>query len=244
MTFNVKKCKTLHLGLRQPNEYFMKDSDNTICKIIQVDNEKDLGVTFDSKLSFSKHISNKVNIANRNLGLIYKNFTYLDKEMFLALYKALVRPHLEYATVIWSPMYKKDSVVIENVQRRATRMLKILQGKDYSGRLRDLGLPTLEYRRTRADVIEVYKLLTHLDKTSVDLLQVRENTQTRGNTLKLFKPRARLNSRKNSFSHRVVDHWNSLPSKVVEAPSLNSFKARLNKFWTGNKFSAKCYSPY
>ena len=57
-----------------------------------------------------------------------KKFTYLDKEMFLQLYKALVRPHLEYASVIWNPRYKKDIIAIENVQRRATIMIEVLPG--------------------------------------------------------------------------------------------------------------------
>jgi hypothetical protein len=57
----------------------------------------------------------------------------------------------------------------------------------------------------RADVIEVYKLRHGLDRVSVDMLTDRTNTGTRGNTQKLFKPRARLNTRKNVFSHRVVN---------------------------------------
>ena len=85
--------------------------------IEKVANEKDLGVIIDSKLTFRDHISAKVNLANRNLGLIFRTFTYLDTEMFMSLYKSLVRPHLEYASVIWSPLYKKDRISIENVQR-------------------------------------------------------------------------------------------------------------------------------
>ena len=42
------------------------------------------------------------------LGLIKRSFSFMDKEMFLPLYKALIRPHLEYATVVWSPFLKKD----------------------------------------------------------------------------------------------------------------------------------------
>ena len=66
--------------------------------IEQVDSEKDLGVTFESTLRFDKHILNRVNKANRMLGLIKRSFSFMDKEMFLPLYKALIRPHLEYAT--------------------------------------------------------------------------------------------------------------------------------------------------
>ena len=90
----------------------------------------------DSKLKFREHINNKVSIANRNLGIIFRTFTYLDKEMFLNLYKSLVRPHLEYASPIWSPLYKQDKIAIENVQRRGTRLVKSLKGVSYQERLK------------------------------------------------------------------------------------------------------------
>ena len=164
--------------------------------------------------------------------------------MFLLLYKAMVRPHLEYASAIWSPKYKKDAISIENVQRRATRMVRSLKGKSYTDRLVTLGLPTLEYRRQRADVIQAYKLLNGFDKTDTDMLVKRERSTTRGHNHKLFKPRARLDTRKYAFSNRVIDTWNALPSDVVEAQTINSFKSRLNRQWTGqNKFNPKCYSP-
>ena len=85
-----------------------------------VDQEKDLGVTVDSNLQFRHHIVSKVSIANRNLGIIFRTFTYLSQEMFLSLYKSLVRPYLEYASVVWSPIYKKDKVTLENTKCRAT----------------------------------------------------------------------------------------------------------------------------
>lgn len=245
MIFNIKKCKTMHIGNNEASEYFMKDNDKKVHKITQVEQEKDLGVIFDPKLDFSKHVHTKVNLANRNLGLINKNFTFMDKDMFLKLYKALVRPHLEYATVIWSPRYKKESIAVENVQRRATRILRSLKGSSYSERLVQLGLPTLEYRRTRSDVIEVYKIINHLEIVSEDLLNIRQERVTRGHKHKLYKKRVLRQRTSHTFSHRVVDVWNALPPNVVEAPSLNSFKARLNRHWVGhNKFNAKCYSPY
>ena len=80
--------------------------------------------------------------------------------------------------------------------------------------------------------------------TSYDLLKVRETTVTRGHNLKLFKPRSRTSVRKNAFSHRVIDNWNSLTTEVVQAPTLNDFKSRLNNHWVGpNKFLAKCCDP-
>ena len=77
------------------------------------------------------------------------------------------------------------------------------------------------------------------------LFQMATFQATRGHPLKLFKRRSRLNVRANSFSMRVIDNWNSLPTNVVLAPSVNSFINRLNKHWHGHpqKFEASCYIP-
>ena len=74
MTFNVNKCKTMHLETKIASESFMKDNNKTMHKIQQVNQEKDLGVIFDNELKFEEHTKNKVNIANRNLGIIYRSF--------------------------------------------------------------------------------------------------------------------------------------------------------------------------
>ena len=102
MLFNVKKCKFMQIGNRpEDTQYFMKDQNNEINEIQEVQAEKDLGITFDPKLTFSTHVNNKVKLANRNIGIIMKSFCYMSKEMFLTLYKSLVRPHLEYISSIW-----------------------------------------------------------------------------------------------------------------------------------------------
>ena len=71
--------------------YTMQTSDGTH-GIEKVATEKCLGAIIDSKLTFRDHITSKVDLANRNLGVIFRTFTFLDKEMFLSFYKALVRP--------------------------------------------------------------------------------------------------------------------------------------------------------
>ena len=82
-------------------------------EINQVPEQKDLGVTIDDKLKFVPHIQAMVKKANRNLGIIKRTFSYLDKTIFLNLYKSIVRPNLEYASTVWSVICKKDSISIE-----------------------------------------------------------------------------------------------------------------------------------
>ena len=229
--FNNTKCHHMHVGENSSVSTYSMVSGENRTEFQKVKAEKDLGVIIDDKLKFREHITQKVNIANRNLGLIFRTFSYRDREMFLNLYKSMVRPHIEYATQIWSIIYKKDKVIQENVQRRATRLVKCVQNKSYQERLNTfLGLPTLEYRRERADMVQVFKIMHDIDKVDKGkLFQMSECNTTRGHSLKLFKKGSRLNVRANYFSQRVVDQWNSLPECVATAPSLNAFKSRLNK---------------
>ena len=128
MSFNVKKCHTLHLGHRNtfydyslPKMTNIKKSnsgisyDYTFHPLEKVNNEKDLGVTIDDKLNFKLHISQKISKANSMLFLIKNYFQFLDADMFQLLYKSLVRPHLEYASPVWSPTTKEDIKRIESV---------------------------------------------------------------------------------------------------------------------------------
>ena len=95
-------------------------------------------------------------------------------------------------------------------------------------------------------MIQVYKILHDIDNVDMNKLFTKSTyTATRGHSLKLFKKRSRLNIRANTFSNRVVENWNSLSKDIVHAPSLNSFKTRLNRFWHEHpsKFNPSCYTP-
>ena len=124
---------------------------------------------------------------------------------------------------------------LEAVQRNATKQVNGLKDKPYQERLKILNLPTLACRRDRGDMIEVYKIIHNLYEQQCAPPLVRSHTSTRGHSHKLFKQRTlTLNIRKNFFTNRVVDLWNSLPAETVEAPSLNSFKSSIDKHWRRN----------
>ena len=95
--------------------------------------------------------------ANRVLGLIKRNFISFSKEIVLNLYKQLVRPHVDYAAQAWSPFYEKDKFLLEQVLRRATRLTPEVRNLPYHTRLKHLGLTTLELRRIKGDMHQVYK---------------------------------------------------------------------------------------
>jgi len=96
--------------------------------------------------------------ANKMLGMIKRTIGYTKPEIMVRLYKTLVKPHLEYCVNVWSPHYTKDKELLERVQHRFTRMIKEVHDKEYLDRLKELNLWTLEERRNRADLIELFKI--------------------------------------------------------------------------------------
>ena len=242
LRFHPQKCCVMHIGHQNEEKtYFMnvKDSDQKH-PLAKTEAEKDLGVTVDNKLSFKQHINQVTSKANRNLGIIRRTFDHLPNHTFVLLYKAMVRPILEYGHSVWNPAQKMLIKELEDVQRRATKLVGGLKNKPYPERLKTLKLPSLEFRRLRGDVIDVYKYITGLYDTSRPELEKHTGRETRGNSIKLAVNRSRLNVRSSFFSQRIVKEWNDLPEAVVTASSINSFKSRLDAHW---KDHPKLYYP-
>lgn len=227
LPFNISKCKCMHYG-RNNTEYVYKMEDMTLDDI---DNEKDLGVIFDNKLNFANHISSIISKANSRIGIIKRNFSNLAKEVFLPLYKTLIRPILEYCAIIWNPHQRGKINEIEKVQRRATKLVKDISHLSYPERLKHLKLDSLLFRRRRNDMIQVFKIFSQIDKVPIQKFFTLNSNPTRGHNRKILKPRANQSIRLNSFSHRIVNDWNALSDNTVNAITINSFKTHLSKDW-------------
>ena len=122
LRFHPDKCHVLSFGKEDTmTKLQLFHGVYTLCghELDYVEEEKDLGVVIDSNLNFESHIDSKVAKAMSFLGLIRRNFHYLDKSSLLRLYKAFVRPHLEYAQAVWSPSSSGLITKIENVQNNA-----------------------------------------------------------------------------------------------------------------------------
>ena len=85
--------------------------------------EKDLGVTFSADMKVSEQCGIAASKGNQILGLIRRTIRYNEKLLIVPLYKAIVRPHLEYCIQAWRPYRKKDIDKLERIKRRATKMI-------------------------------------------------------------------------------------------------------------------------
>ena len=232
LPFNTNKCKCLNIGKTNPQQHYNMNGfmlDNV--KVV-----KDLGVQMDSELKFHEQTSAAIKKANSILGLIKKTFTNLDEKILPLLYKTMVRPHLEYCNVVWGPHYKLDQQAIEKVQRRATKLVQDIRHLPYNERLKKLKLPSLMYRRRRGDMMVTFNIINHNVNVEKEVFFKFNSSRTRGHQHKLFKEATTKLVRSQSFSRRVVNDWNSLPSDVVAANSVNVFKNKLDEHWENYLF--------
>jgi ribonuclease P/MRP protein subunit RPP40 len=234
MAFNVEKCKVMHIGKKNSGaKYWMGNEE-----IKEVQEEKDLGVLVCKNLKVAKQCGQAARKGNQILGMIARAFVSRNRFIITKLYKSLVRPHLDYCIQVWRPHLEKDIEVLERVQRRMTRMVEGCKDLSYERRLKKIGLTTLETRRVRADLIEVYKIFKGLDRVEVKGFFLRSRNEmgchgtcnTRGNEYKLQKRRFRTDVAKYNFGNRVVNEWNRLPDRIVKIEDLGDFKGELDKY--------------
>jgi hypothetical protein len=187
-----------------------------------------------SSMKWNKQCSVAAAKANRILGQIRNSFVSLDKETLKLLYTGLVRPHLEYAVSAWNPTTRTNISTIERVQRRATKLVKHLRNESYEARLESLGLMKLEDRRVRGDLIQMFKIVNGHEKVNlVSELNFAKSLSLnlrRSHNKKLTRePSRRGLARFNFLTNRVVSSWNELPQYVVDAESVNQFKAGIDR---------------
>ncbi len=155
------------------------------------------------------------------------------------LYCAFVRPHLEYAAAVWSPHSKKDIKILEAVQRRATKLVSRYRNWSYANRLAVFCLTTLQERRVRGDMIQLFKFYRGVNAASWVksmahcnyLSQAGPARGVRGHRRRLSgQVTTKCQQRANFFTNRVVNECNALPARVTESTSVNQFKNRYDVF--------------
>ena len=138
-----------------------------------------------------------------------------------------VRTHLEYPQSVWSPHLTEHINTIVKVQMRATKLVDGLSDLDCEGRLRKLDLPTLVYRRSRGDMIELWKHFHAYDSSTLSHLFQPHDRTIRIHNYQLIwnEPKDGLRGlQANSFYYRTINTWNHLPKDVVSAKDIDNFK--------------------
>ena len=185
----------------------MEDFGSTV-ELTMTNSEKDLGIWITSSLKPSLQCDKAAATASRILGMLKRTFTKLSRELFVFLYRTYVRPHLEYCIQLWSPYLSRDIDKLENVPRRATKLVTELANLPYESRLRELGLYSLYSRQQRGDLIEVYKVLHgYYDIDWSRYFTLNSVHSTRGHCMKLFKKQSHLLLRSNFFTQRVISFY-------------------------------------
>uniref|UniRef100_A0A8C5R698 Reverse transcriptase domain-containing protein n=1 Tax=Leptobrachium leishanense TaxID=445787 RepID=A0A8C5R698_9ANUR len=242
LSFNVDKCKIMHLGRKNPRaEYRIFDTVLTstsegwdlgdiIAEDLRVSSQcnraaGNAGRMLGNAGRMLGNAGRMLGNASRMLGCVGRGISSRKREVLMPLYRALVRPHLEYCVQYWRPYLQKDIDILERVQIRATKMVYGLKEKSYQERLNDLNMYSLEKRRDRGDMIETFKYVKGIHKVEEgSIFKRKQSSKTRGHSLRLEGQRFKSNIRKHYFTERVVDTWNSLPVEVVEAKTVIEFK--------------------
>jgi len=163
---------------------------------------------------------------------MFSDMTMQLQTQILSLYKTVVRSHVEYRVSAWNLHYMKDKELIEKVQRRFTEMINSMEGKTCEERRDCLELLTLEERRNRHDLIEVFEMCSGLSRLKLNEFFTLDNNikGTRGHSWKLVKFRCTGDCCKYLLSNRVINRWNQLDQlQAVGASSINAFRGRLSK---------------
>ena len=197
--FNEDKC--VHMITSNGKSNRGKKSCEIYDKQLEtVGEEEDLEVIIDSKLSFDSHIFAKVKKAESINAVFKKTFIKMTIPVLLNIYKGLIRPQLEFCNQAWYTRLKKNTRLMENVQRRATRMVQGLQTLSYNERLKKPDLPSHEYCRRRGTLIEMFKIgYNRYEPNATKYMFELNNRGIRTNDKKAITKKANFELRKNFF---------------------------------------------
>lgn len=161
MVLNDKKFNLLQItkDLSNPINWSYMGSNHT--PINQVNSVRDLGIIIESQGDFKVHIQTVYTKANQMSGWILRSFFTRDPIIMLTLFKSLVQPILDYASVVWSPTDATQLGKLEKVQRFFTRKLNGTVDLDYWQRLEQLRLYSIERRFERYITLHTFKIINN-----------------------------------------------------------------------------------
>ena len=236
MVFNHHKCDFLRItNKKHPTLYKYYIQDKVIKEVIHA---KYLGVTLSHNLSWSEHIKQITSKANWTKGFLQRNLHKCPSITKINCYKAMVKPILEYAAVIWSPHTQKDINMIERSQRQAARfvMNNFSSYASVTQMLTSLNWSTLAQCRRQERAIMLFKIIHNLvdipANTYLTPVPMTHESDTRGHNMRFMQPMTRTDSYLHSFFPSAIKIWNSLPQRVIDSKDIDEFKQRLARLAT------------
>ena len=205
------------------------------CALSIVNEHKQLGLTFNSQLTWSNHISNITSKCNRIIGMITRYKYLWSRSALEVCYKSYVRPILEYCDILYDNCTLEDSQTVESVQLGAARL--VTGGKkrtSHQSLYRELGWSTLQSRRMNHRLIKMYDILnnntpSYLNTMTQHLLP-SEEIRTRSHECKrLVVYKCNTVYYRNFFTNVTVLDWNKLDTNIKNSTSRLTFKYRLGK---------------
>ena len=236
LQLNCSKCEALNVSnKRSPLMYAYTISNQPIQWSHQC---RYLGVLIDSHLRWKAHCRDLVNRGSRVLNLLRRSLFGCTKAAKSIAYKAIVRPCLEYASVVWNPHTVSDIDAIESVQKRAARWIcaqwdpsTFSWNKTYADCLRELNWSTLAHRRHYYIVDYIHSMLHK--RTSLlfdDYFKLNSSMNTRSHELTIQPVISTINSFRYSFFVNSVFLWNSVPISILSIVSKYIFRCKLRSF--------------
>ena len=225
MKFNPSKCQILSVTRKKYPIKFQYKLHNEALE--NVKSAKYLGITLTSDLSWNKHIATVTSKANKALGFVKRNIHSSSEIVKTRAYQAIVRPSLEYATCVWDPHTQTAKQKLEAVQRRAARYVtrRYHNTSSVTNMLHHLEWQTLEQRRIATNLSMLYKISNNIVTVPTHrYLTPWTRPPTRSHNLCYMPYQCNTNTLKYSFFPRTIILWNSLPSHIASAPTLNLFK--------------------
>ena len=237
MQLNTSKCKVISFSRKKIPTLFDYTIDES--EILRVTTVNDLGVLFDSELRFVNHVDWIVSKAFRMLGFIMRQCCeFKNVEVLKTLYFSLVRSHLDYCCMIWSPIYRTHVTRIERVQIKFANFLlfKLKIDKSlltHNHRLNILGLESLEKRRIKLILSFGHKLLINQidcpDLLSLLNFRVPSRTTRQSDTFLINYSRTDIG--KNEVIGKFMSYYNTLIPQEFDYNNCKplTFKKKLKK---------------
>ncbi|XP_072023338.1 uncharacterized protein [Amphiura filiformis] len=222
MKFHPQKCQVIRItNKKKPIQQPYTIHNHTL---EEVDSAKYLGVNISKNLSWNHHINSVTNKANATRAFLQRNLHQCPRKTKEMCYKTLVRPIIEYSSIIWDPSTSCNVQKLEMVQRRFARFVygDYRTTSSVTAMLNQLQWPTLQERRAQTKVVMMFRIVNHL--VDVPHTYLIPTIALRGHSMRYLIPFARTVVYRQSFFPDTIRLWNNLPQDLINCTSVAGFK--------------------